>query len=105
MPYIEDRFVHDADAHIMETPQWLRDYADPEIRDRIEIPAYLNELRQTGDNAAQLADIGSAFDRIVEKHASSEYRSVEAEEIMNRKNFAATGSFEREDRGRAIDLK
>ena len=29
MPYIEDRLVHDADAHIMETPNWLRDYADP----------------------------------------------------------------------------
>jgi predicted TIM-barrel fold metal-dependent hydrolase len=104
MPYITDRLVHDADAHIMETPLWLREHADPTIRDRIEIPGYSNELRQTGDNEQQLADLDAAFVRIAEKHASAEYRAVEAEEIMNRKNFAATGAFVREDRPRAIDL-
>ena len=36
MPYVTGRVVHDADAHIMETPTWLRDHADPGIRDRIE---------------------------------------------------------------------
>ena len=34
MPYIESRLVHDADAHIMETPHWLRDNADPALRNR-----------------------------------------------------------------------
>ena len=29
MAYIEGRVVHDADAHIMEWPTWLADYADP----------------------------------------------------------------------------
>ena len=51
MPYSSGRVVHDADAHIMETPTWLRDYADPAIRDRIA-PLSLaggNELKQTGD--------------------------------------------------------
>jgi predicted TIM-barrel fold metal-dependent hydrolase len=33
-----------------------------------------------------------------------EYRAVEAAEIMQRKNFAATGSFLAEDRPRALDL-
>ena len=28
MPYVTDRLVHDADAHIMETPTWLADHAD-----------------------------------------------------------------------------
>jgi hypothetical protein len=32
MPYVTGRTVHDADAHIMETPTWLRDHADPDIR-------------------------------------------------------------------------
>jgi predicted TIM-barrel fold metal-dependent hydrolase len=104
MAYIKDRFVHDADAHIMETPNWLRDFADPEIRDRIKQPTYVNELRQTGDNESQLEDIPAAFSRIVDKHASEEYRAVEAEEIMNRKNFAATGAFIAEDRPRSLDL-
>ena len=98
MPYIEDRIVHDADAHIMETPLWLRDHADPSIRDRIAIPGYTNELRQTGDQQEQLADLALAFERIASKHASAEYREHEADEIMNRKNFAATGAFMAEDR-------
>jgi predicted TIM-barrel fold metal-dependent hydrolase len=104
MPYIENRLVHDADAHIMETPNWLRDHADPAIRKRIVQPGYVNELRQTGDNESQLEDIDAAFSRIAERHASDAYRSDEAAEIMNRKNFAATGSFIPEDRPRCLDL-
>ena len=104
MAYIENRLVHDADAHIMETPNWLRDHADPAIRKRIVQPGYVNELRQTGDNESQLEDIEAAFSRIAERHASDEYRSDEAAEIMNRKNFAATGSFIPEDRPRCLDL-
>jgi uncharacterized protein len=106
MPYVTGRLVHDADAHIMETPTWLADHADPAIRDRIK-PLELtsgNELRQTGDPLDQLRDLDATFARIRAKHASEEYRAVEAGEIMHRKNFAATGSFIAEDRSRALDL-
>jgi predicted TIM-barrel fold metal-dependent hydrolase len=103
MPYIESRLVHDADAHIMELPSWLHDYLDPTLREKILPPGYTNELRQTGDNDAQLADLDSAFSKIIERHASESYRAEEAAEIMNRKNFAATGSFLAEDRPRALD--
>lgn len=88
----------------METPNWLRDYADPAIRERIEPLRYANELRQTSDDANQREDIDATFLRIAKRHGSDEYRADEAAEIMNRKNFAATGSFIAEDRPRTLDM-
>ena len=106
MPYSQGRVVHDADAHIMETPTWLRDHADPAFRDRLPVLRYPggNELRQTGDPGEQQRDLEAAFDKLRARHASDEYRAVEEAEIMARKNFAATGSFIAEDRPRALDL-
>jgi predicted TIM-barrel fold metal-dependent hydrolase len=98
--------VHDADAHIMEPPTWLRDHADPGIRDRLPTLSYPggNELRQTGDPDEQQADLAGAFARLAARHHSAEYRDAEQAQIMDRKNFAATGSFLSEDRPRALDL-
>ena len=107
-PYnnVAGRLVHDADAHLMETPNWLRDHADPGIRERIAPLRYPggNELRQTGDPGVQQRDLVGAFERLAERHRSEEYRRTESTDIMLRKNFAATGSFLPEDRGRALDL-
>ena len=107
MPYnTTGLVVHDADAHIMELPTWLRDHADPAIRDRIAPLRYPggNELRQTGDVADQQRDLEQAFERLADRHRSDEYRAVEDAEIMGRKNFAATGSFLADDRSRALDI-
>jgi len=106
MPYSEGRVVHDADAHIMETPTWLRDHAEAAFRDRLPVLNYPggNELRQTGDPAEQRRDLEAAFERLRARHGSAEYRADEQAEIMARKNFAATGSFIPEDRPRALDL-
>jgi len=97
--------VHDADAHIMEPPTWLRDHADRSVRDRLPTLAYPggNELRQTGDPAQQQADLEAAFARLTERHHSADYVGAEVAEIMDRKNFAATGSYLPDDRPRALD--
>ena len=29
MPYAEGRVIHDADSHVIETPEWFEPYADP----------------------------------------------------------------------------
>ncbi len=106
MPYSQGRVVHDADAHIMETPTWLRDHAEAAFRDRLPVLRYPggNELRQTGDPSEQQRDLEAAFERLRARHGSAEYRADEEAEIMARKNFAATGSFIPEDRPRALDL-
>ncbi len=106
MAYSEGRIVHDADAHIMETPTWLRDHAERAYRDRLPVLRYPggNELRQTGDPAAQQQDLNASFKKLRARHVSAEYRADEQTEIMARKNFAATGSFIAEDRPRALDL-
>src|SRR3954463_8779889 len=93
MPYVEGRVVHDADAHIMEWPTWLVDYADPGMRDRLQ-------PRTEDDGSGRHLDV----ERVRAKHQSAEYRADEEAEIMSRKNFAATGSFIAEDRPRALDL-
>ncbi len=106
MPYSEGRIVHDADAHIMETPMWLRDHAEARFRERLPVLRYTsgNELRQTGSPEEQQRDLLASFDRLRERHGSDEYRADEEAEIMQRKNFAATGGFIAEDRSRALDL-
>ena len=64
----------------------------------------INELRQTGDPHEQLRDIDKTFESLAARHRSTDYVEKEAAEIIARKNFAATGSFIAEDRGRALDL-
>ena len=66
--------VHDADAHIMETPTWLRDHADPKVRDRLDVLTYPggNELQQSADLLADRADLDTAFARLTTRHRSEE---------------------------------
>jgi predicted TIM-barrel fold metal-dependent hydrolase len=106
MPYCQGRIVHDADAHLMETPTWLRDHAEPDFRDRLPVLRYPsgNELRQTGSPEEQQRDLVASFEKLRQRHGTDEYRADEEAEIMSRKNFAATGSFIAEDRPRALDL-
>ena len=94
MPYAEGRVIHDADSHVMETPDWLVRWADPGIRERVP--------------ALHLATTRPGEDRLIErfrqKHADPSYRALDEAEIMLRKNWSATGSFLKEDRPRALDL-
>ena len=98
MSYAGNRVIHDADAHIMETPEWLSGYADAETRASLS-PEQLGLAELSGDDGSD-----SMLDRQRRNHADSEYRARDAEEIMTRKNWAATGSFLAEDRPMALDL-
>ncbi len=94
MAYAEGRTYHDADSHIMEEPDWLFPYADPELRDRLE-PVYVSTVKPGEE---------TFIDELRRHHRDPEYRARDEAEIMLRKNWKATGSFIKEDRPRALDL-
>ena len=62
MPYSQGRIVHDADAHIMETPTWLHDPRGSRLPGQ-RLPSCAipggNELRQTGDPSDQRRDLAA----------------------------------------------
>jgi predicted TIM-barrel fold metal-dependent hydrolase len=94
VPYIENRSVHDADAHVVETPDWLHGFADPAVRGRLP-QLYVATVRPGEEQM---------IERMRRQHADPEYRARDEQEIMLRKNWSATGSFLKQDRPRALDL-
>src|SRR5215470_17795680 len=94
MPYVEGRTVHDADSHVVETPDWLVPYADPDIRERMK-PLFLSTVKPGEE---------TFIDHYRRQHADPRARAEAEAEIMVRKNWSALGSFVREDRPRALDL-
>jgi uncharacterized protein len=94
VPYAEGRVYHDADSHVVETPDWLVPFADPALRERLR-PLYVATVKPGEE---------SFIDELRRKHRDPDYRAREADEIMQRKNWRATGSFLKEDRPRALDL-
>ena len=94
MSYAEGRIIHDADSHVMETPEWLFSYADPDIRAR------LDPIRLTGCKPGEETFI----DDLRRRHADPADRPDAEAKLMTRKNWSAMGSFVKEDRPRALDL-
>ena len=94
MPYTEDRIIHDADAHVMETPDWLEPFADAALREKLP-PIAVASTRPGED---------SLIESCRRQHADPAFRAQDEAELMLRKNWNATGSFIKEDRPRALDL-
>lgn len=86
--------IHDADSHVMETPDWLVPYADPDVRPRLK-PLYVSSVKPGEDDL---------IEQFRKQHADAEFRARDADEIWLRKNWKATGSFIAEDRPAALDL-
>lgn len=93
MPYVEDRIIHDADAHVMETPEWLEEFASERVR------ANSKKHFATGGEFTTVDEIEKAR----QLHADPEYRANDEAELMLRKNWRATGAFIPEDRVQALN--
>lgn len=85
--------VHDADAHVMETPDWLVPYAPAAFRERVVLRGIVN-------------DVGAderAWAEVHQRNADPVWREGAAREVMLRKNWWAPGSYLRDDRPAALD--
>lgn len=94
MPYAEGRTIHDADSHLMEWPEWLLSYADPDVRPRMA-PLFVASVKPGEE---------SFIEPLRRRHADPAERPGAEAEIMLRKNWSALGSFLSTDRPRALDL-
>jgi predicted TIM-barrel fold metal-dependent hydrolase len=98
MPYAEGRVIHDADAHVMETADWVLSYADSGLRDRMK-PLRHTAVDKDPERADEIID-----GWIRRSHEDPELLAREEAEIMQRKNWKATGALDKKDRSRALDL-
>jgi predicted TIM-barrel fold metal-dependent hydrolase len=95
MPYAEGRIFHDADSHVMETPEWLPSHADPAFRNRIA-PYSLG-----GTGPAAFAQ--KMIDRGRHRAGDPAERAAHEADLMTRKSWDAYGAFHAGDRRRALD--
>ena len=94
MPYVENRIIHDADAHTMEPPEWLDEFASSAVAE------YVRSSFSIGDNDKVYSEIDSC--RALQ--ADEEFRSGAEAEVMLRKNYRAPGAWDPADRSEALDF-
>ena len=92
MPYIADRVVHDADAHVYELPGYLEPWIDPSLRPQLS------------------KYIGARDERVEEfvakaraRYEEPAYRARDEADITLRKGFSALGAFVKSERPAALD--
>ena len=100
MPYAPDsRAFYDADSHIMELPNFLKDYADPKLRDNIYEVSYSASL-VTDEEVAEIMANGG---RHTEEHVAAQIAMGDGL-IAKSKEIQALGAFNAGDRITALDM-
>ena len=93
MPYVENRIIHDADAHTMEPPEWLDEFGSKAVAD------YAREHFSIGD----VDKVFTEIERCRSLHSDAEFRATAEADVMLRKNYRAHGAWDRTDRREALD--
>lgn len=100
MPYAPaERAFYDADSHIMELPNFLKDYADPAIRDDIYSVSYSASL-VTDEEVAVIMENGGKHS---EAHIAQQI-ALGNDLIAKSKEIQALGAFDSADRVTALDM-
>src|SRR3954451_15421597 len=97
MPYAHRTDIYDADSHLMEGLNWLRDHADAGVRDRL--PDLAKMLGGAGAGADKAIVAGQK--RIGDAGAIAE---LEKDVIASAKGWMALGAMDTTERTRALDL-
>lgn len=100
MPYAPNtRAFYDADSHIMELPNFLKDYADPALRDDIYEVSYSASL-VTDEEVAEIMGNGGKHSAA---HVADQVALGDAL-IAKSKEIQALGAFNATDRITALDM-
>ena len=95
----QDRDYYDADSHIMELPDFLKAYADPDIRDDMPEISYSASIVTDEEVAEIMAQGGRHSDAHVAAQVALGDRLIESS-----KEIQALGAFTAADRSTAMDL-
>src|SRR5215813_10717757 len=91
MPYAEGRIYNDADSHIMELPEWLFGYADPDVRAQMLPPYY--------------GATGRMREALGKKRDADHWQKVDINaNLMNLKGWDAYGASDAQERTHALDM-
>jgi predicted TIM-barrel fold metal-dependent hydrolase len=95
----QERAYYDADSHIMELPDFLKKYADPDIRDETPLVNYSASLVTDEEVAVIMAQGG----RHSAEHIAAQ-KALGDRLIASSKEIQALGAFDRADRTAALDM-
>ena len=91
MPYATGRVYFDADSHVMEPADWLKEYADPDIRDQLKPAPSWNFTR------------AKAQELLAERAADPE-KEQRAQQRLLAEGIRAYGAWDPAERTRALDM-
>lgn len=94
-----NRPMYDADSHIMELPDFLQKYADPELRKDIPAVSYSASLV----TVEEVAEIMARGGRHSEEHVA-EMIALGDNLIERSKEIQALGAFDGRERSKAVDM-
>ncbi len=97
MPYAKGRSDFDADSHIMERPDFVRDFAEAAFRDRLRPLDGSGQGKTSKSWHEVVKRPGDTPQRVAERVA------LDDDLIAGPKGYLALGAFNREERARALD--
>lgn len=89
MAYVENRTIHDADAHVMEFPEKIVEYISDKFK--ADFKPHIRSRDQ------------SWVDETTALHDDPEFKAGAEAEIMTRRGHEALGAFRKEDRSKTLD--